>query len=109
MRLLAAEVRRFWSRRAVAVTLLLAALVVALLAVSAVVSTRPPSAGEIRDAQAQVEQMGDSWRAEQSACEDDPQQYFGPGASTDDCAQLEPRPEDFLGFAPLDLESERNA
>lgn len=109
MRLVAAEVRRFWSRRAIVVVLLLTAFVVALLAASAIWSTRPPSAGEIQDAQAQVEQAGDSWRAEQAACEEAPAEYLGPGADAEDCAALEPRPEDFLGFAPLDLEREQDA
>jgi ABC-2 type transport system permease protein len=109
MSLLAAEVRRFWSRRAIAVVLLLTAVVVALLAASAVWSTRPLTSAERLDAQAQVEQMGDSWRADLERCQEVPEDFFGPGGSAADCEDLQPRPEDFVGRAPLDLDAERGA
>jgi hypothetical protein len=109
VKLVAAEVRRFWARRAVVVVLLLTTVLAGLLAASAIWSTRPPTAEERQAAQTQVERMGDSWRAERDRCREAPQEYFGPGAKAQDCDGLEPHAEDFLGRADLDLESERDA
>ena len=109
MNLVAVEARRFWARRAVAVVLLLTTLLVALLVGSAIWSTRPPSAAELADARSQVETMGDDWKVERDACLESPQDYFGPGADADDCDQLEPQPEWFLGRSQLDLDDERGA
>ena len=107
MNLVGAEVRRFWARRAVAVVLLLATVLVGLLIASAAWSTRPATEAETRDAQSQIDQMGDSWKQEEQRCEDDPSSYFGDNATAGDCAQLQPRAEDFIGRSPLDLDQER--
>ena len=110
MNLVGTEVRRFWARRAVAVVLLLTTVLVGLLVASATWSTRPATDAERRDAQAQIDQMGDSWKQEQARCEDDPSSYLGDaGATAADCAQLQPRPEDYIGRSPLDLDQERRA
>ncbi len=109
MNLLGAEVRRFWARRAVAVVLLVTTVLVGLLVASALWSTRPPSAAEVRDTQAQIDQMGDSWKEEIARCREDPDSYLTSGASADDCESLQPRVEDYLGRAPLDLDQERDA
>jgi hypothetical protein len=101
-----AELRRFWARRAVAVVLLVTAVLVALLAGSAVWSTRPATADEVSAAQAEIDKMGDSWKEEIARCQDAPEQYLGPGAQESQCAALQPRPMDYVGRAELDLSSE---
>ncbi len=106
MRLATAELRRFWARRAVAVVLLVTVVLAGLLAASALWSTRPASTAELRDAQSQVDALGDSWEQEVDRCERAPEDYLGPGATTDDCATLQPTAQDYVGRSALDLSGE---
>ena len=110
MNLVGAELRRFWARRAVVVVLLLTAVLVGLLAASAAWSTRPATQAEMTAAQAQVDQMGDSWKQEVRRCEQSPTEYLGPDATGDQCEQvIRPRAEDYVGRTPLDLRNELDA
>jgi hypothetical protein len=96
VRLLRVELSRFFSRRAVALLLVAAALLTLLIAGTTVWDTRPVSAREQASAQAQVrEQLRDPGFTEQlAACEADPAELFGPGATAADCDQLRPSAED---------------
>lgn len=110
MRLLRVEVSRFFSRRAVVLLVLGAALLTGLLAGSRIWDTRPVSATDLAEARAQVaEQLAQpGFQRELRTCRDDPATFFGPGATAADCdANLVPTPANYLNRATLDLAEER--
>jgi hypothetical protein len=110
MRLLRVEVSRFFSRRAVVLLVLGAALLTGLLAGSRIWDTRPVTASELAEAKAQVaEQLAQpDFQRELRTCRDDPETYFGPGATSADCdVNLVPTTENYLSRATLELAQER--
>jgi ABC-2 type transport system permease protein len=110
MRLLGVELTRFQSRRAIALILVAAALLTALLALTTIWETRPVSADELARAEAlaQAEAQRPRHQRELERCERDPEQFFGPEATTELCAQLTPTAEWYTGRPPLSLR-EQNA
>ena len=110
MRLLRVELSRLFSRRAVVLMVLGAALLTALLAGSTIWSTRPVSASELAAARAQVQEQlaNPDFRRDLDTCRQSPEQFFGPGAKVSDCeANLVPRPENYLNRSTLDLGQQR--
>jgi ABC-2 type transport system permease protein len=109
MRLLGVELTRFHSRRAIVLILVAAALLTALLALTTIWDTRPVSADELAQAEslAQAEAQRPRHQRELERCERDPQRFFGPDATTEDCARLTPKPEWFTGRPPLSLEEQK--
>jgi len=110
MRLLRVEVSRFFSRRAVVLLVLGAALLTGLLAGSRVWDTRPVTASELAEAKAQVaEQLAQpDFQHELRTCRDDPETYFGPGATSADCdVNMVPTTANYLNRSTLDLAQER--
>jgi hypothetical protein len=106
MRLLRVELARLFSRRAVVLLLLAAAVLTALIAGTTIWNTRPVSASDLAAARAQVEQQVSSPEFQQDlkTCRDDPEDFFGPGTTSADCdANLVPRAQDYLNRATLDL------
>jgi len=106
MRLLGVELTRYFSRRAVAVTLLLAVALGALLVASAAWSSRPADATEVAAAERLVEENREAGEAEQQACLAAPEEYFGPGSTAADCDAMRPQVEWFLPRDPLGIERE---
>ncbi len=106
MRLLAVEVRRFWSRRGIAVVLLLVVAAAVLLAGSAIWSTRGATESEVAAAQRQLD-------GERAVLEDDYQRCLqAPPPAGDDasapspeerCQELDPQLDWFLPRPELDL------
>ncbi len=109
-RLLRVELNRFFSRRAVALLLLAAALLTALIATTTLWDTRPVSDAERATARAQVaQQLADpAFQRDLRACEQRPEDYFGPGSSASDCDGLRPRAENYLPRSTLSLAEERD-
>ncbi len=106
MRLLAVELDRYRSRRAVAMLLLVAALLTVLLAATALWDTRPATAAEQARAELQLEQaLNDpQLREDVTDCRDNPEAFFGPDTTADQCEEfLVPRLENFLPRTTLDL------
>ncbi len=106
MRLLGVELTRYVSRRAVAVTLLVAVGLGALLVASAAWGTRPADATELAAAQRLVEESRESGDAEHRACLAAPEEYFGPGATAAECDSTRPQVEWFLPRDTLSIERE---
>ncbi len=109
MRLLRVELNRLFSRRAVVLLVLAAALLTALLAATTLYDTRPVSAADMSRAQARAEEQRASpgSRRELENCLADPTTYFGPDATDAACQDaLVPRAEFFLDRAPLSLAEE---
>lgn len=100
MRLLRAEVRRLLSRRAVVVLLMVGFVLGAVVTGGVLWNGRPISAGDLAQAQVQLEQNYGARGLERverdvAKCEEQPRRYGGgPGF---DCTQLRPSPEDFIG------------
>lgn len=111
MRLLGVELTRFQSRRAIALILVAAALLTGLLALTTIWDTRPVSADELARAEAlaQAEAQRPRQQRELERCERDPEQFFGPAATAEDCAQLTPTAEWFTGRPPLSLEEQNHS
>lgn len=110
MRLLLVELSRFRSRRAIALMLLAAALLTALIAGSTIWETRPVSAQDMANAQAQADSEAQQpyVQSELRRCERNPERYGGPAMAVEGCAEmLAPRPEWFLERSPLSLADER--
>lgn len=105
MRLLAVELDRFRSRRAIVLMLLGGLLLTAVLVGTALWDTRPVTPAERVEAESQVATAAADPRLqrEQEQCEQRPQDFFGPGASAADCAGLTPRVEDFFPRNTLEL------
>ncbi len=82
MRLVRVELARFFSRRAVVLTLLAAALLTALVAGAAIWDSRPVSDHDLAAARAQVQQQLDSpeYKKDLANCVSDPEGFFGPGS-----------------------------
>ena len=112
MRLIGVELSRYFSRRAVVLLLVAAALFTALVAGAAVWNTRPVSGDELATARAEVQQHLDSqaYQRDLANCESDPQSFFGPGFDAEDCRrELTPTPQSYLGRSTLSLADERGA
>lgn len=110
MRLLFVELTRFRSRRAIALMLLAAALLTGLIATTTLWESRPVSAQDIENAQAQAErEMQQPYvQREIKRCERNPERYSGPGATAEGCVDMmSPQPEWFLDRQPLALAQER--
>jgi ABC-2 type transport system permease protein len=106
MRLLLVELDRMWSRRAVVLLVLAAALLTALLAGTAAWDTRPVSADERAAAEVQARNAAEDplFKKDLAQCREDPTSFLGSDAVAADCDQvLTPRPEDFMSRATLDL------
>lgn len=105
MRLLAVELDRFRSRRAIVLMLLGGLLLTALLAATAIWDTRPVTDAERAEAQSQAATAAADPRLqrEQAQCQERPQDFFGPGATAESCAGLEPRVADFYPRNVLEL------
>ncbi len=109
MRLLRVELNRLFSRRAVVLLVLAAALLTALLAASTLWDTRPVSAADMSRAQARADEQRASSGAQRElkSCLADPTDFFGPGATDATCQDaLAPRAEYFLDRTPLSLAEE---
>jgi hypothetical protein len=106
MRLLAVELDRFRSRRAVVWMLLGGVLLTVLLAGTAIWDTRPVTDAERAEAESQVATAASDPRLqrEQQQCEQRPEDFFGPDATAADCAGLAPREADFYPRDPLQLD-----
>jgi ABC-2 type transport system permease protein len=105
MRLLTVELARFWSRRAVAVVLLVAAVLAALLVASAAYSTRPADATETAAARDVYEQELEANQQGVELCREDPEDVMGPGSTEADC-EARPQLEWYLPRPVLDLAGE---
>lgn len=104
--LIRVELTRYRTRRVILLIVLAAAVLTALVAFKTAWDTRPPSASEIRTANAAAE--ADSSRAdikEQVAlCEQDPDAYLDPGSTPDQCAAaLRESAKNYLPREPLEL------
>ena len=112
MRLLAVELDRFRSRRAIVLVLLGAVLLSALITFTTVWDSRPVSEADRAAAEAVAQREADSsfFRQELAACQRDPVRFLGyADATSEDCAQILPQAEWYLERAVLDLESARRA
>ena len=108
MRLLAVELSRFRSRRAIARLALAAVLVAAVLVGATAWQTRPLTAEDRRDAAAQAGLEGQRAEIQQQvrACRADPTSYLGPSATAAQCADaLVPGPSAYYPRDPLTLRS----
>ncbi|MET0999962.1 MAG: hypothetical protein ABWX73_14695 [Marmoricola sp.] len=106
MRLLAVELNRFRSRRAIVLLSLAAVLVAVALIGMTAWDTRPLSEADRTDAAAQAELEGQrpEIQREVLACEKDPTGFLGPDASPDDCATtMVPGPDAYYPREPLAL------
>ncbi|NUR07098.1 MAG: hypothetical protein HOQ22_03045 [Nocardioidaceae bacterium] len=109
MRLLRVELSRFFSRRAVAMLLLAAALLTALVAGTTIWGTRPVDAAEQARAEARVQAITSSpeYKRDLANCQESPEDLFGPGADAADCRRLlAPSTADVVGRVPLALADE---
>jgi hypothetical protein len=112
MRLLRVELTRFFSRRAIVLLILAAALLTALVAGTTLWNTRPVSAHDMAQARAQVQEAlaSPDYQRELSNCEKNPTDYFGPGADASDCQDsLAPQPQNYLNRGVLSLDQERTS
>ncbi len=106
MRLLAVELNRYLSRRAVAMLLLLAAALTVVLAATALWDTRPVSAAEQSRAVTLAERdaADPELRDDLADCRANPRSFFGPDSTAARCDDyLVPRVADYLPRATLDL------
>ncbi len=106
MRLLGVELTRYFSRRAVAFTLLLAVGLGALLVASAAWSTRPADATEQAAAERLLEENREAGEAEHQSCLAAPEEYFGPDATASHCDAVRPQLEWFLPRDDLEMDRE---
>lgn len=108
MRLLRVELTRFRSRRAIVLIVLAAALLTALVTTTTVWDTRPVSAAELAEARALAEREAQQDYVQQDLrrCQEAPQEYIGPEATVEDCQEMVPQPEWFVGRATLDLQEQ---
>lgn len=106
MRLFRVELGRFRSRRAVVLIVLAAAVLTAVLAGSEIWNSRPVSAQEraVAEARAQADAQRPAFQRELEFCQENPEQYFGPGTPAAQCEELmTPQPEWYLSRQPLNL------
>ena len=106
MRLLAVELRRFLSRRAIAVVLLLTVAAALVLAGSTIWSTRGATAAEVATAQQQLGLEASATRGDYEACLDDPPAGSDDVVAEQRCEELNPRLDWFLPRDELDLAAE---
>lgn len=100
------ELARFGTRRVIALLVLLAALAAALIAAKTAWDTRPLTRSEVATAQLQADLEADraDIKADLARCLDDPAQYLGPGATTQQCHDsLVPAAKSYYPREPLDL------
>lgn len=107
MRLLDVELRRFWARRAIAVTVLLAAGVTLVLAGATVWSTRSATEAEVAAAQQQLEAERASVAGDLERCLEEPSEEQTAVPAAERCEELDPQLEWFLPRERLDLEDEQ--
>jgi ABC-2 type transport system permease protein len=96
VRLLAVELNRFRSRRAIALLMLAAAVLAVVLAGATAWNTRPLSQADRTDAAAQADLEGEKPEIQQEvrACRAAPADFLGPSATADECADaLIPGPD----------------
>jgi ABC-2 type transport system permease protein len=108
MRLLAVELNRFRSRRAIGFLVLAAVLVAVVLVGATAWNSRPLTDADRTDAAAQADLEGQrsELQAEVQACRADPEGYLGPGATADDCpSALIPSASSYYPRHALDLGS----
>lgn len=106
MRLLLVELQRFRSRRAVVVVLLVAAALAALMAASTAYDTRPVSDTEYAAAEQALANDAEMHEQEYQRCLSDPEGYFGPGSTVEDCEMNRPQIDWYLNRSQLDLAGE---
>lgn len=115
IRLLRVELSRLRARRAVLLLLAAAIIVPAIIAVSTVWSTRPPSEAEIASVQAQVDAETARLRTQRTLtdCLEKPQRFGIEASSSEVQASCEemvlPQPEWFYYYEVLDLDQERTS
>ena len=110
MRLVLVELSRFFSRRAVVLLILAAALLTVLVAGTTIWDSRPVSAEEMAQARAQVQASVSQpqFKRDLRECQQNPADFLGPDAVAGDCApNLTPRPEYYLNRSTLSLDEER--
>ena len=109
MRLLLVELTRFRSRRAIALMLLAAALLTAILAASTIWESRPVSAQDMANAQAQAdaETQRPGFQRQLDRCRDHPRRYMGENDPALCEQNMMPQPEWFLYRETLSLGQER--
>lgn len=108
IRLVAVELDRFRSRRAIALLALAAIVVAAVLVAATAWDTRPLTADDRTDAAAQADLEGQRSEIQQQvrACRADPSSYLGPSATAADCADaLVPGASAYYPRDPLTLRS----
>ncbi|HET7682484.1 MAG TPA: hypothetical protein VFK34_02305 [Marmoricola sp.] len=106
MRLVAVELNRYRSRRAIAVLVLLTVALAAAIALKTAWDTRPMSQQEIATARAQadIQATRSDINADLRKCIADPESYLGPRATAQECRDaLVPSSRSYLPRAPLDL------
>jgi hypothetical protein len=105
MRLLLVELSRLRSRRAVVLILLGATLLAAIIVGTTVRDTRPVSAADLAQAQAQVDRDLERPRVQRDyqRCLEDPEEFMGPGATEAVCEEMLPQLEWYLYRPQLDL------
>lgn len=106
MRLLLVELDRFRSRRAIVLMLAAAALLVGALAASTIYETRPVSAADLAQAQAQAQTDAERPRVQRDLerCEANPRRFLGPGVEPEQCAEvILPRVDWYLERPQLSL------
>ena len=106
MRLLAVELTRFRSRRAVVVVVLVSAALAGLLAFSAAYATRPVDDTERAAVEQQMASERERAQPDYDACLADPTKFLGQGAERVDCEMILPQPDWFLTRPELDLGEE---
>ena len=106
MRLLAVELNRFGSRRAIALLVLAAAVLAVVLAGVTAWHTRPLTRADRTDAAAQADLQGQKPEIQQEvrACRAAPQDFLGPSATAGECEDaLVPGPAAYYPRDPLSL------
>ena len=106
MKLLLAEVRRFWARRAIALVLLVTVVAALLLAGSTIWSTRGVTEAEVATAQQQLSAEAAATRGDYEACLEDPPAQPEAVPAADRCEELNPQLDWFLPREELDLDGE---
>lgn len=100
------ELNRFFSRRAIALLVLLVAVLASVIAFKSAWETRPMSAQEVATAKAQadIQATRSDISADLRNCLADPGGYLGPGATAQTCRDaLVPAATSYLPRAPLAL------
>jgi ABC-2 type transport system permease protein len=100
------ELTRYWSRRVIALLVVLAALLAAIVAFQSAWDTRPPSANDVATARAQAEVAAGraDIQADIDRCLANPGSYLGTGATPQECRNsLAADATSYLPRVPLDL------